>query len=88
MSEPMRIPVEHYTVTPAVRMIIEFHDPFGTIMGTGEIVIDSQQYHAGFPDMSGDELLNVQTAQRVGKYVQANPPNPNLACWIRVRRAE
>jgi hypothetical protein len=71
------------TVTPAYVMQVELHDPFGTIVGRGEIQVDEQVYDL---EMDAASLATTHVAMRVGKYVQADAPNPRLPAWMRLTR--
>lgn len=70
------------TTTLEVRLAVEFYDPFGTPIGHGEIVVQPETY--ADMQMSGRELTMIQTALKVGQYVQADAPDPRLPFSMRV----
>jgi hypothetical protein len=81
----MKIPADQLIVTPVVKLRVEMLDPFGTVMGKGEIVLDSQSYPSS-RGMSASRLSTIQVKMKVGRYVQADGPDPDLPCVIRVTR--
>jgi hypothetical protein len=73
------------TTVPGYTMQVELIDPFGSVVGRGEIHVDEQVYSLDLPE-SGDEMATAQTAMRVGRYVQDVPPNPLLPASMRLMR--
>lgn len=66
------------TTTAEVTLGVELMDPFGTIVGRGAVTFWPQIYAH---DQDPAELLTVQTALKVGKYIQADPPGSGLLAF-------
>jgi hypothetical protein len=74
--------------TPAVTYLIEWHDPFGTVMASTQITVPEQDYGTVRIPESARELAAKQTAMRVGRYIQEDGPIPHPLAWIRISKPD